>query len=107
MTPLKYRKAHQPIDVINDAIERKDWFSAYSNAVAYFELWGNQLLTFYCRNEHIYASKMIQKLSVANLVLVLYLLKLIDQNTLSKMNLTIKERNNIVHAGSRGERESF
>jgi hypothetical protein len=40
MGNLSNRKANPPSEVIDDAIRRKDWLSAYSNVTAYFELWG-------------------------------------------------------------------
>jgi hypothetical protein len=33
----RWKKAPTPEEVINKAIEREDWFSAFSNAVTYFE----------------------------------------------------------------------
>lgn len=107
MPHLSIRKAHPPSAVIDDAINRQDWVSAFSNAIAYFEMWGYWLLRFYCRNEKLYVQKKIEDFRVANLTLVLYLLKLIDQNTFSKMMETIKKRNNIIHAGAKGEFKRF
>ena len=107
MVNLSYRKAHPPSEVIDEAIGRKDWLSAYSNAIAYFEMWGYWLLVYYCRNEKLYIKKRIEDLSVSNLTLVLYLLKLIDQNTFTKMTEAIRKRNAILHAGSKGESKRF
>jgi hypothetical protein len=107
MGNLSNRKANPPSEVIDDAIRRKDWLSAYSNVTAYFELWGYWLLIYYCRNEKLYVQKRIEDFSVSNLTLVLYLLRLIDQNTFTKMTEAIKKRNAILHAGSRGESKRF
>lgn len=99
----KYKKALSPEDVIEEAIQRKDWVSAFSNAVTYFEHWGYWRLRYYCIKEKIHEKKKIKRLSVSNLALILHLLKLIDQNTHAKMTKTIKERNKLVHPVLLGE----
>ena len=86
-----------PERVIDEAIEREDWFSAFSNAVTYFEHWGYWRLRWYCIKEKIDIKERIKHLHVSSLVLILYLLRLIDTNTFSKINKTIKERNKLVH----------
>lgn len=99
----KYKKASSPEEVIDEAIKRKDWFSAFSNAVAYFEHWGYWRLRHYCIKEKIYEKEKIKHITVSNLVLILHLLKLIDQNTHAKMVTTIKERNKLIHPILQGE----
>jgi hypothetical protein len=103
----KWKKAPTYEEVINEAIQRKDWFSAFSNAVAYFEHWRYWRLTSYCMKEKIHAKEKIKSLSPANLTLILYLLKLVNQDTFSKMTKTILERNKLVHPISRGKGISY
>jgi hypothetical protein len=83
--------------VIDEAIERKDWFSAFSNAVSYFEFWAYIWLWRYCRKENIHIEKIIKGLNVRELNIILYLLKFTDSNIFNKMKKTISERNRYVH----------
>jgi hypothetical protein len=99
----RWKKAPTPEEVIGEAIQRDDWFSAFSNAVAYFEHWGYWRLDWYCTKENIHVEEKIRNLSVSTLALTLYLLKLINQNIYSKMSKTILERNKLVHPISRGK----
>lgn len=93
----KWKRTSTPQEVIDTAIERKDWFSAFTNAVAYFEFWGFWSLNSYCLRENIDVEQKLRRLPVSSLMLMLYLLKLIDLDTFSKMSAVIKERNRLVH----------
>jgi len=86
-----------PDKVIDEAIEREDWFSGFSNSVTYFEYWGYWKLRWYCIKEKIELREKLKNLHVSTLTLILYLLKLIDTDTFTKMNKTIKERNKLTH----------
>jgi len=99
----RLKKAPAPEEVIDEAIQRGDWFSAFSNAVAYFEHWGYWRLSWYCTEENIHVEEKVRNLSVSTLTLTLYLLKIMNQNTYSKMSKTILERNKLVHPISRGK----
>jgi len=103
----KWKKAPTPEEVINEAIEREDWFSAFSNAVTYFEHWGYWKLRWYCVKEEIDIKERLRNLRVSTLTVILYLLKLIDKNTFSKMITTIKERNGIIHPTSTKARITY
>jgi hypothetical protein len=97
------KKAPTPEEVIDKAIQNEDWVSAFSNAVSYFEHWGYWKLSWYCIEEDIHVERKIENISISNLTLILYLLKLIDTNTFSKMQKTINERNKLVHPILRGQ----
>ena len=83
--------------VIDEAIQREDWFSAFSNAVTYFEHWGYWRLHWYCIKEKIEIRERLRHLHVSTLVLILHFLKMIDTDVFSKMNKIIKERNKLIH----------
>ena len=93
----KWKKAPSFEEVIDEASQREDWFSAFSNAVTYFEHWGYWRLHWYCIKEKIEIRERLRHLHVSTLVLVLFLLKLIDTNVFSKMSKIIKERNKLIH----------
>ena len=93
----KWKKAPTPEEIINEAIEREDWFSAFSNAVTYFEHWGYWRLEWYCIKKKIVLGTKLKRLHVSTLVLILYLLRLINTDTYTKMNETMKERNRLIH----------
>jgi hypothetical protein len=93
----KFTIAPTPEEVIDDAIQRQDWFSAFSNAVSYFEFWAYIRLGGYCRKENIHIEQIMKRLTARELNLILYLLKLRDSNIFNKMIKTIQERNHLVH----------
>lgn len=93
----KWKKAPSFEEVIDETIQREDWFSAFSNSVTYFEHWGYWRLHWYCIKEKIEIGERLRHLHVSTLVLVLYLLKLIDNNVFSKMSKIVKERNKLIH----------
>jgi len=99
-------KAQNPSEVIQRAIDNRDWFFAFSSAVTFFELWGYWRLRQHCEYEKLYANPQIKKLDATNLALVLYLLQLIDQDTHVKITRVIEGRNNFVHPVSEGDRLS-
>jgi hypothetical protein len=103
----EYKKAPTPEEIINEAIERKDWFSAFSNAVSYFEFWAYIWLWRYCKKENMHIEEIIKGLNARELNLILYLLKLTDFNFFNKMNKTIKERNFYVHPEKAEEMLSY
>lgn len=96
-TERKWKRTLPPEEVINEAIAREDWFSAFSNAVSYFEFWSFWALESYCLRENLDVEKKLRRMPVSTLTLMLYLLKLIDFDTYSKMNTLIRERNRLVH----------
>lgn len=89
-----YERAFREID---EAIETEDWFLGFASSVSYLEHLGYWLLRWYCIKEEIRISEKMERLGVSTVALVLYLLKLIDMNTFTKMNAVIKERNKLVH----------
>jgi len=89
-------------EIIDDAIAREDWFSGFTNSVTYFEHWGYWKLRWYCIQNKVSIKTKLRNLHVSNLVLILYLLKLIDQKTYSRIYKVIKERNKLVHPGRAG-----
>jgi|GEM_PF-2892667 len=89
--------APTPELVIDEAIKREDWFSAFSNAVSYFEFWAYIWLWRYCQKENMHIEEIIKGLNARELNLILYLLKLTDSNIFHKMKKTISERNLYVH----------
>jgi len=91
-----------PNKVIDEAIKREDWFSGFTNSVTYFEHYGYWKLKWYCIKERINVEKKLKHLRAGTLALFLYTLKLIDTDTYSKMNKTIKERNKLVHPAIAG-----
>jgi hypothetical protein len=93
----RWKRTLTPYEVIDEAIEREDWFSAFSNAVSYFEFWNFWAIEAYCLRVNIDVEKKLRRLPASTLVLMLYLLKLIDFDTFSKMNIVIRERNKLVH----------
>lgn len=92
--------------IIDDATTREDWFSGFTNSVTYFEHWGYWKLRWYCIKKGIMGTssekEKLRNLHVSNLVLILHLLKLIDQDTYSRINKIIQERNKLVHPGRAG-----
>jgi hypothetical protein len=64
-----------PEKIINQAIERRDWFSGFSNSVTYFEHWGYWRLKWNCIKEQIDIEEKLKHLHVSTLTLILYLLK--------------------------------
>src|SRR4030042_4009911 len=90
-------KAQNPTEVIQRAIDNRDWFFAFSSAVTFFELWGYWRLRQHCEYEKLYAASKIKKLDATNIALVLYLLQLIDQDTHVKITRVIEARDNFVH----------
>jgi len=99
-------KAQNPSEVIQRAIDNRDWFFAFSSAVTFFELWGYWRLQQHCEYEKLYAASQIKKLEASNLALVLYLLQLIDQDTHVKITRVIEGKNNFVHPASEVDRLS-
>jgi len=93
----EWKRTATPEEVINEAIERNDWFSAFSNAVSYLEFWNFWAIEAYCLRENIDVGRKLERLPVSTLTLILRLLGLIDSDTFSKMNVVIKERNRLVH----------
>ena len=69
----------------------------FANSVSYLEHLGYWLLRWYCIKENIEVKKKLKNLRVSTIALTLYLLKLIDTNTFTKMNTIIKERNKLIH----------
>jgi hypothetical protein len=95
-----FKIAPTPEEVIEDAIQREDWFSGFSNAVAYFEFWAYIWLWRYCQKESIHIEDKIKGLNARQLNIILHLLKLTDSNIFNKMTKTIQERNHLVHPTS-------
>jgi len=93
----RFRIAPTPELVIDEAIKREDWFSAFSNAVSYFEFWAYIWLWRYCQKENMHIEEIIKGLNARELNLILYLMKLTDSNFFHKMKKTISERNFYVH----------
>jgi len=89
-----YERAFREIDA---AIEKEDWFLGFANSVSYLEHLGYWLLRWYCIKENIEIKKRLKNLKVSTIALTLYLLKLIDTDTFTKMNTIIKERNKLIH----------
>jgi len=88
--------------IINDAIERKDWFSGFTNSVTYFEHWGYWRLMWHCITNKIALKEKLLNFSAGDIAVVLYLLKAIDQDTYAKITKVITERNKLVHPGREG-----
>jgi hypothetical protein len=86
-----------PEKVINDAIERGDWFSGFSNSVSYFEYYGYKKLNAYCKEKDVVIDNLLKKFNIKALTITLYITGLIDQNTFNKMLKTIEERNKLIH----------
>lgn len=86
---------------IDNAITEEDWFLAFTLVGSYFEHYSYWAIRFYCNNAKInLTQKAIESLkmsSAAQLLLSLLLLKLIDDNTYSRMKKIIEERNKVVH----------
>jgi hypothetical protein len=82
---------------IDEAIEKKDWFLGFANSVTYLEHLGYWLLRWYCIKEKIDISDKLKNLRVSTIALILYLLKLIDMNTFTKINTIVRERNKLIH----------
>lgn len=82
---------------IDEPKNKGDWFSAFANAVTYFEHYGYWRLQAYCLKEGMNLETKLKGLRVSRITLILYLLKLIDTNTFSTMNMIIKERNKLIH----------
>lgn len=99
-------KTLYPDKVIDDCKEIEDWFSGFTNAVAYFEHFGYWAIRMHCTREKIPVTNAIKKslssLSGNDIGLLLYLLKLIDAETYSEMKHVIRERNRLVHPGRKG-----
>jgi hypothetical protein len=84
-------------ELIQDAIQREDWFSGFSNAVTFFEYWGYYRLYWYCINKKLGLEKEIKSFRVNSIITMLYLTKQIDQDTFGKIRRVIHERNKLVH----------
>ena len=90
-----------PRKEIKDAMSRNDWVGGFSIAVSYFELFGFHTLIRYCNSLGKPLSKTVKdelkRTNVKQLVVLLFSLRLINRDTYSKMNKTIKERNKLIH----------
>jgi len=95
----KYDRAMREID---DAIRTEDWFSGFANSVTYLEFFAYWLLRWYCIKKKIDVKSKLKSLKVSTMTLILYILKLIDTNTFTKINTIIKERNKLVHPANTG-----
>jgi hypothetical protein len=86
---------------IDNAIDEEDWFSAFALVGSYFEHYSYWAVRFYCNKAKINltqkAVESLKRSGSAELLLSLLLLKLIDENTYSKMKKIIEERNKVVH----------
>lgn len=82
---------------IAEAIEKEDWFLGFANSVSYLEHLGYWLLRWYCIKENIAITEKLKNLRVSTMVLILYLLKLIDADTFTRINTIVKERNKLIH----------
>jgi len=96
-----YERAFREID---EAIEKRDWFLGFANSVTYFEHFGYWLLRWYCIKEKVDISDRLKNLRVSTIALMLYLLRLIDTNTFTKINTIVKERNKLIHPAEVGLR---
>lgn len=93
--------------IIDHAREEEDWFSAFANAVSYFEHYGYFAIRAYCVREKVKLTgkameSLKRNLSAGNIALLLRVLKLIDNETYSSMKKIIEERNKLVHPGRKG-----
>ena len=91
------------LEKIDSAIIEEDWFSGFALAVTYFEHYGYWAIRFYCLREKIEltnkADESLKMLGAVQLALFLRVLKLIDNETYSRMKKIVEERNKIVHPG--------
>lgn len=88
--------------IIDEAIEREDWFSGFTNSVTFVEHWAYWKLRWYCIKNKIKLKEELKRLNVGNLVTILYLLKLINEETYAKIKKSIVERNKLIHPGRKG-----
>lgn len=90
-----------PKQEIEDAMSRNDWLGGFSIAVSYLELLGFHRLISYCNSLGKRLSQTakdeLKRINVRQLTTLLFSLRLINRDTYSKMNKTIKERNKLVH----------
>ena len=93
---------------IDDAKGEEDWFSAFANAVSYFEHYGYFAIRAYCVRKKVKltntAMEPLKRLGAGNIALLLRILNLIDNDTYSNMKKIIKERNRLVHPAGKGIR---
>ena len=93
---------------IDEAKSKEKWFLGFTNAVTYFEHYGYWAIRFYCNRKNITLTQKahysLKQLGATELALLLRTLKLITNDTYSKMRSIITERNKIVHPGRKGIR---
>ncbi len=95
----RYDRAMREID---DAIRTEDWFSGFANSVTYLEFFAYWLLRWYCITKKVDVKNKLKGLKISTMTLILYMLKLIDTNTFTKINTIVKERNKLVHPANTG-----
>jgi hypothetical protein len=84
-----------PVAVIKNLIEKKEYFEAFANAITFFEYLGYRKLSSSLDGK--ISRKKLSRLSVSNINTFLYSLDLIDQASYSKIAETIKIRNKLIH----------
>ena len=109
-----------PYGDIDKAIENRDWFPGFANAVSYFEHFGTIKLRNYIDSRILQTiedeekrkrvknqleddlGKNLQRLSAKDIVFLLYAFQLIDSDTYIQSRKIIKERNKLVHPSRKG-----
>ncbi len=105
---------------IDKAIQNKDWFSGFANAVSYFEHFGTKRIRQYLDTDVLSTvtdevkrsklknqleedlGKSLERLSVQNIVFWLYMFRIIDVDTFLGIKEIIAERNKLVHPARKG-----
>lgn len=84
-----------PIAEITKSMQNKDYFGAFTNAVAFFEYLGYKKLVKSLKGK--INEEKLSRFSVSKIVILLFCLDIIKQPTYAKMFEVIKVRNDLIH----------
>ena len=84
-----------PIEVLKECIEHREWFKGIVLSTAFFEGIGKNVLVNHFEGQ--IKSERIEHLRLEHIIMFLYTTKIIDQDTYSRMIKVKVFRNNIVH----------
>jgi len=87
-----------PIRLLQEAINQKDWFKGLIMSITYFEHFGINKLKEHFRSKGINIDPdKIDRLSLEEIIMVLYSCEIVDQPTYTKMIEVKKKRDKLVH----------
>ena len=87
-----------PENDIQDAIERRDWFTGFAISVSFFEYYGKNIIKDYYENRNMqFNKKMLDGMGASDVIFILRVIENINNDYDAKMKKIIKERNKLIH----------